>query len=65
MPWPSQKWDFVAIQAFAIDTLTEPVEKMIKAGTPVIAMDTLIAPLDKIAGHRTSSPRIMSSWAPP
>ena len=47
----SQKWDFVAIQAFAIDTLTEPVEKMIKAGTPVIAMDTLIAPLDQIAVH--------------
>ena len=32
-----QKRDFIAIQAFAIDTLTEPVEKMIKASTPVIA----------------------------
>ena len=52
----SQKWDFVAIQAFAIDTLTEPVEKMIKAGTPVIAMDTLIAPLDKIAVHSFLAP---------
>jgi ABC-type sugar transport system substrate-binding protein len=52
----SQKWDFVAIQAFAIETLTEPVEKMIKAGTPVIAMDTLIAPLDKIAVHSFLAP---------
>ena len=51
-----QKWDFVAIQAFAIDTLTEPVEKMIKASTPVIAMDTLIAPLDKIAVHSFLAP---------
>ena len=41
----SQKWDFVAIQAFGIGTLTEPVKKMIDAGTPVIDMDTLIAPL--------------------
>ena len=40
----SQKWDFVAIQAFGIGTLTEPVQKMIDAGIPVIDMDTLIAP---------------------
>ena len=33
----SQKWDFVAIQAFGIGTLTQPVQKMIDAG---------------IAGHR-------------
>ena len=44
----SQKWDFVAIQAFGIGTLTAPVNKMIAAGTPVIDMDTLIAPLDTI-----------------
>src|SRR5690606_6802953 len=44
----SQKWDFVAIQAFGIGTLTQPVQKMIDAGTPVIDMDTLIAPLDQI-----------------
>ena len=31
-----------------IDTLTEPVVRMIKAGIPVIDMDTLIAPLDQI-----------------
>ena len=30
----SQKWDFVAIQAFGIGTLTQPVQKMIDAGTP-------------------------------
>ncbi len=40
----SQQWDFVAIQSFGIGTLTDPVKKMIDAGIPVIAMDTLIAP---------------------
>jgi ribose transport system substrate-binding protein len=30
----SQKWDFVAIQAFGIGTLTAPVNKMIDAGIP-------------------------------
>src|ERR1700727_825977 len=44
----SQKWDFVAIQAFGIGTLTAPVNKMIEAFIPVIDMDTLIAPLDTI-----------------
>ena len=44
----SQKWDFVAIQADGIGTLTAPVNKMIDAGIPVIDMDTLIAPLDTI-----------------
>ncbi|MBV9245238.1 MAG: sugar ABC transporter substrate-binding protein [Methylobacteriaceae bacterium] len=44
----SQTWDFVAIQAFGIGTLTAPVNKLIEAGTPVIDMDTLIAPLDTI-----------------
>lgn len=44
----SQKWDFVAIQAFGIGILTAPVDKMIKAGIPVIDMDTRIAPLDQI-----------------
>jgi ribose transport system substrate-binding protein len=52
----SQKWDFVAIQAFGIGTLTAPVEKLIKAGTPVIDMDTLIAPLDKIDVHSFLAP---------
>src|SRR5688572_16384263 len=44
----SQKWDFVAIQAVDIGTITEPVVKLIRAGIPVIDMDTLIAPLDQI-----------------
>jgi ribose transport system substrate-binding protein len=52
----SQQWDFVAIQAFGIGTLTQPVQKMIDAGIPVIDMDTLIAPLDKIAVHTFLAP---------
>jgi ribose transport system substrate-binding protein len=52
----SQKWDFVAIQAFGIGTLTQPVQKMIDAGTPVIDMDTLIAPLDQINVHAFLAP---------
>jgi ribose transport system substrate-binding protein len=52
----SQKWDFVAIQAFGIGTLTAPVEKIIAAGTPVIDLDTLIAPLDKIDVHSFLAP---------
>ncbi|MBP7001870.1 sugar ABC transporter substrate-binding protein [Amaricoccus sp.] len=40
----SQPWDFVAIQSFGIGTLTDPVNRMIEAGIPVVAMDTLIAP---------------------
>ncbi|MER8734223.1 sugar ABC transporter substrate-binding protein [Mesorhizobium sp. M1227] len=52
----SQKWDFVAIQAFGIGTLTQPVKKMIDAGIPVIDMDTLIAPLDQIDIHSFLAP---------
>ena len=52
----SQKWDFVAIQAFGIGTLTQPVNKMIEAGMPVIDMDTLIAPLDSINVHTFLAP---------
>jgi ribose transport system substrate-binding protein len=52
----SQKWDFVAIQAFGIGTLTAPVNKLIDAGTPVIDMDTLIAPLDTINVHSFLAP---------
>ncbi|MFZ5672879.1 MAG: sugar ABC transporter substrate-binding protein [Pseudomonadota bacterium] len=52
----SQKWDFVAIQAFGIGTLTAPVKKMIDAGTPVMDMDTLIAPLDTIDVHTFLAP---------
>ncbi len=52
----SRKWDFVAIQAFGIGTLTAPVNKMIDAGVPVIDMDTLIAPLDSINVHSFIAP---------
>ena len=52
----SQKWDFVGIQAFGIGTLTQPVQKMIDAGVPVIDLDTLIAPLDKINVHSFLAP---------
>ena len=52
----SQKWDFVAIQAFGVGTLTAPVNKMIGSGTPVIDMDTLIAPLDTIDVHSFIAP---------
>jgi ribose transport system substrate-binding protein len=52
----SQRWDFVAIQAFGIGTLTAPVQKMIDAGIPVIDMDTLIAPLDQIKVHSFLAP---------
>ena len=58
----SQKWDFVAIQAFGIGTLTAPVKKMIDAGIPVIDMDTLIAPLDRSTFTPSSLPTT-SSWA--
>jgi len=52
----SQKWDFVAIQAFGIGTLRDPVMRMIEAGTPVIAMDTLIAPPGTIPIHTFIAP---------
>ena len=44
----SQDWDFVAIQAFGIGTLTDPVNRMLERGIPVFDMDTLIAPLEQI-----------------
>ena len=52
----TQKWDFVAIQTFGIGTLTDPIKKMIDAGIPVIAMDTLIAPPGTIAIHTFIAP---------
>lgn len=52
----SQKWDFVAMQAFGIGTLTDPVKRMIDAGIPVIDMDTLIAPLEQINVHSFLAP---------
>jgi ribose transport system substrate-binding protein len=52
----SQDWDFVAIQAFGIGTLTQPVQAMIDKGVPVMDMDTLIAPLDQIGVHSFLAP---------
>lgn len=39
-------WDFVAIQAFGIDTLVDPVSRMIEKKIPVIEMDTTISKND-------------------
>jgi len=44
----TQKWDFVAVQPGAIGTLIEPIQALVAAGTPVIDMDTLIAPLQDL-----------------
>lgn len=52
----TQDWDFVAIQAFGIGTLTDPVQRMIDKGIPVIDMDTLIAPLEEINVHSFLAP---------
>jgi ribose transport system substrate-binding protein len=38
----SQHWDFVAIQANGVDTLVEPVQRLLDNGIPVIQMDTEI-----------------------
>ena len=54
--WLRRSWDFVAIQPFGIGTLVDPVNKMIESGTPVIAMDTLIAPPGTITIHTQISP---------
>jgi ribose transport system substrate-binding protein len=42
----TKKWDFVAIQAFGIDTLVDPVSQLIGRGIPVVQMDTIIAKED-------------------
>jgi ribose transport system substrate-binding protein len=52
----TQKWDFVAIQTFGIGTLNDPIKKMIDAGTPVIAMDTMMAPEGQFALHTFIAP---------
>lgn len=40
----TKPWDFVAIQAYAIKTLEEPVKRLIDRGIPVIDFDTRIVP---------------------
>ena len=39
----SGTWDFVAIQTLGIDTLADPVSRMIARKIPVVQMDTLIS----------------------
>ncbi len=46
----NESWDFVAVQPGAIGTLVEPIQDLVAAGTPVIDMDTLIAPLQDLQG---------------
>ena len=52
----TQKWDFVALQTFGIGTLNEPIQRVIDAGTPVIAMDTMMAPEGQLALHTFIAP---------
>ncbi|MCC6155728.1 MAG: sugar ABC transporter substrate-binding protein [Candidatus Hydrogenedentes bacterium] len=40
----TKDWDFVAIQAYAIQTLADPVKRLIDKGIPVIDFDTRIVP---------------------
>jgi len=44
----TQEWDFVAVQPGSIGTLIEPILTLVEAGTPIIDMDTLIAPLQDL-----------------
>jgi len=46
----TKDWDFVAIQAYGIKTLEEPVKRLIGKGTPVIDMDTRIVPAGEDIG---------------
>jgi len=39
----TKMWDFVAIQTLGIDTLADPVSRIIAKKTPVVQMDTLIS----------------------
>jgi ribose transport system substrate-binding protein len=52
----TQKWDFVALQTFGIGTLNEPIQRVIDSGTPVIAMDTMMAPEGQLALHTFIAP---------
>ena len=52
----TQQWDFVAIQTFGIGTLNDPIKKVIDAGTPVITMDTMMAPEGQLAIHTFIAP---------
>ncbi len=41
----ASQYDFVGVQPVSIGTLVEPITTLIKAGKPVVDIDTLIAPL--------------------
>lgn len=43
-----EDWDFCCFQAVQIDSLAAPVRKMKRRGIPVISMDTLLVPMDKM-----------------
>jgi ribose transport system substrate-binding protein len=43
-----QNWDFIIVQPNSIGALIEPVQSICRGGTPVIDMDTLIAPLPQL-----------------
>jgi ribose transport system substrate-binding protein len=45
----TQSWDFVAVQPGSIGTLIEPIMTLVEANTPIIDMDTLIAPLQDLS----------------
>ena len=40
----TKKYDFVGVQPVSISTLVEPATTMIQAGTPMVIIDTLLAP---------------------
>jgi ribose transport system substrate-binding protein len=43
-----EDWDFCCFQAVQTDILAEPVRKLAERGIPVISMDTLLVPEDKL-----------------
>lgn len=43
-----QDWDYLAVQAHQIGILEEPVKRLKQRGIPVIGMDTLITPEDRL-----------------
>lgn len=52
----TQAWDFVAVQTFGIGTLNDPMMRLTAAGTPIIAMDTMMAPEGQLSIHTFIAP---------
>lgn len=44
----AQNWDFVAVQAYQIDTLEPAIRKLKRKGIPVISMDTHLVALERM-----------------